>query len=115
MIGEKNLLRRVFLIHMATRQVRLTAVLKGSGGSPISGKTISFAYKTSGANTWTNAGTATTGQDGSASVVVSLTVPGTYDFQASFAGDDQYEAATATVTNYTVKSTTSITLTVTPL
>lgn len=100
---------------MGTRQVRLTAVLKDSDGKPISGKTISFSYRTSGATTWTNAGTATTGGDGSASVTVSLTVPGTYDFQASFAGDDQYEAATAIVTNYTVKSTTSITLTVTQL
>lgn len=100
---------------MGTRQVRLTAVLKDSDGNPISGKTISFAYRTSGATTWTNAGTATTGGDGSASVTVSLTVPGTYDFQASFAGDNQYEAATATVTNYTVKSTTSISLTINPL
>lgn len=100
---------------MGTRQVKLVAVLKDSSGKPISGKTISFAYKTSGATTWTNAGTATTGEDGSASVVVSLNVPGTYDFQASFAGDNQYEAATATVTNYTVKDKTSITLTITPL
>lgn len=100
---------------MGSRQVRLTAVLTDSGGSPISGKTISFAYRTSGATTWTSAGTATTGTDGSASVTVSLTTPGTYDFQASFAGDDQYEAATATVTSYTVKDVTSITLTITPL
>lgn len=100
---------------MGTRQVRLTAVLKDGDGNPISGRRISFAYRTSGANTWTNAGTATTGGDGSASVVVSLNVPGTYDFQASFEGDNQYEAATATVTNYTVKDKTSISLTVTQL
>lgn len=100
---------------MSTRQCRLTAVLKDSNGKPISGKTISFSYKTSGATTWTDAGTATTGGDGSASVIVSLTAPGTYDFQASFAGDDQYEAATAIVTNYKVKDRTSITLTITQL
>ena len=100
---------------MGSRQVRLTAVLKDSGGNPINGKTISFSYRTSGTTTWTSAGTATTGTDGSASVTVSLTTPGTYDFQASFAGDTQYEAATATVTNYTVKDVTSITLTITPL
>jgi hypothetical protein len=100
---------------MGSRQVRLTAVLKDSAGNPISGKTISFAYRTSDTTTWTNAGTATTGSDGSASVTVTLTTPGTYDFQASFAGDNQYEASTATVTDYTVKDKTSITLTVTPL
>ena len=100
---------------MSSRQFRLTAVLRDSGGNPISGRTISFAYRTSGAATWTNAGTATTGADGSASVIVSLTAPGTYDFQASFAGDSQYDAATATVTNYTVKAGTSLTLTVTQL
>lgn len=100
---------------MATRQVRLTAVLKDSGGNPISGRKISFSYRTSGGATWTSAGAATTGGDGSASVTVSLTAPGTYDFQASFEGDAQYEPATATVANYTVKSATSITLTITPL
>lgn len=99
---------------MSSRQVRLTAVLRDSEGKPIGGKTISFSYRRSGATEWTNAGTATTGADGSASVTVSLTVPGTYDFQANFAGDDQYEAATASVTNYKVKDKASITLTVTP-
>lgn len=48
-------------------------------------------------------------------MVVSLTVPGTYDFQAYFAGDNQYEGATAIVTNYTVKDKTSISLTITQL
>ena len=100
---------------MGSKQVRLTAVLRDSDGKPISGKTISFSYRTSGATTWTSVGTATTGTDGSASVTVSLTTPGTYDFQAYFAGDNQYEAATATVTNYSIKATTSITLTITPL
>ena len=63
----------------------------------------------------TNAGTATTDSTGTASVTVTVTTPGTYDFQASFAGDDQHEASTATVTSYTVKDKTSITLTPTPL
>ena len=99
---------------MGSRQVRLTAVLKDSGGNPLSGKTISFAYKPSTATAWTNAGTATTDTTGTASVIVTVVTPNVYDFQASFAGDDQYEASTATV-SYTVKDKTSITLTVTPL
>jgi hypothetical protein len=100
---------------MGSRQVRLTAVLKDSASNPLSGKTISFAYKQSTATTWTNAGTATTDSSGAASVTVTVATPGTYDFKASFAGDDQYEASDATITNYTVKDKTSITLTVTPL
>ena len=114
MTGEINLNRRVFEIHMSTRQVRLTAVLRDGGGNPSSGRTISFSYRTSGSTSWTSAGSANTGTDGSASVTVTLNVPGTYDFQASFAGDNQYEPATATVTNQTIRSRTSITLTVTP-
>jgi len=100
---------------MGSRQVRLTATLKDSAGSPVPNKTIAFAYKASTATTWTSAGTATTGSDGTASVTVTVTTPGTYDFKAEFAGDDQYEASSATVTSYTVKDKTSITLTVTPL
>jgi len=100
---------------MGSRQVRLTAVLKDGAGNPLSGKTISFAYKPSTATAWTNAGTATTDSTGTASVTVTVATPGTYDFQASFAGDDQYEASTATVTSYTVKDKTSITLTATTL
>lgn len=100
---------------MTSRQVRLTAVLKDSSGNPISGKTITFSYRKSGTTEWTNAGNATTGTDGSAHVIVSLAAPGAYDFQAHFAGDDQYEAATATIMNYNVKGKASITLTVTQL
>jgi len=100
---------------MGSRQVRLTAVLKDSGGNPLSGKTISFAYKQSTATAWTSAGTATTDTTGTAYVTVTVTAPGTYDFQASFAGDDLYDAYTATVNSYTVKDKTSITLTPTPL
>ena len=49
---------------MGSRQVRLTAVLKDSGENPLSGKTISFAYKLSTATAWTSAGTATTDSTG---------------------------------------------------
>ena len=99
---------------MGSRQVRLTAVLKDSAGNPLSGKSISFSYKQSEATTWTDAGSANTDTSGTASVTVTVTTPGTYDFKADFAGDSQYEAATATVTNYTVKDKTSITLTIVP-
>jgi len=100
---------------MGSRQVRLTAVLKDSAGNPLANKTISFAYKQSAATTWTNAGTANTDSTGTASVTVTVATPGTYDFKASFDGDSQYDATEASVTNYTVKERTSITLTVTPL
>jgi len=99
---------------MGSRQVKLTAVLKDSAGNALSGKTISFSYRTSGTTTWTSAGTATTDSTGTASVTVSLTTPGTYDFLAQFAGDSQYEAASAEQDNVTVKDKTSLTLTITP-
>ena len=86
---------------MGSRQVRLNATLKDSGNNPIANKTIQFFYRTSGATTWTSAGTATTNSSGVASVTVTVTTPGTYDFRAYFAGDDQYES--------------TISLTVTPL
>jgi hypothetical protein len=38
-----------------------------------------------------------------------------YDFRASFAGDDEYDAAVAEVTNYVVRGRVTITLTVEPL
>ena len=98
---------------MPTRNVQLTATLT-SDGSPLSGKTISFKYRVSGTTTWTDAGTATTNANGNATVTVSLTVPQTYDFRAEFAGDTDYEASYAEVTNYKVKAKTAIALTTTP-
>ena len=100
---------------MGSRQVRLTAVLRDSANNPLANKSISFEYKPSMTATWTSAGTANTDGSGVASVAITVTTLGTYDFRASFAGDNQYEAAVATVTNYTVKEKTSITLTATPL
>jgi hypothetical protein len=100
---------------MGSRQVKLTAVLKDSANNPLANKPIVFEYKASTATTWTSAGTANTDNSGTASVTVTLTAPGTYDFRASFAGDDQYEATEATVTGYAVKDKPYITLTVAPL
>ncbi|MEM3975015.1 MAG: Ig-like domain-containing protein, partial [Ignisphaera sp.] len=99
---------------MPNRNVRLEATLT-SDTTPLAGKTIAFFYRTSGSATWTSAGTAQTGSDGKATVTVSLTAPQTYDFRAYFAGDDDYEASEAIVSNFKVKAATSITLTVTPL
>jgi hypothetical protein len=99
---------------MSTRQVRLTATLRDSANNPISGRQITFEYKLSTAATWTSAGSANTDNNGNASVTVSLSVPNTYDFRASFAGDNQYEEATATVTNQTIRARTSLTLNVRP-
>jgi hypothetical protein len=97
-----------------TRTVIVQAQLKDNGGSPISNKTISFAYKLSSASTWTTIGTATTDDNGMASVNVTVTTPGTYDFQASFAGDSDYEASSATATGVKIKGCTVLTITVTP-
>jgi len=100
---------------MGSRQVRLTATLRDSAGNALANKSISFYYRTSGSTSWTSAGSANTDLNGNASVAVMVTAPGTYDFRAYFAGNDQYEAAEAVVTSYTVKDTTSLSLTVTPL
>jgi hypothetical protein len=100
---------------MVSRDVRLTAVLRDSAGNPLSGRTISFAYKASSAFDWVDAGSANTDGSGTASVTVVVVAPGLYDFRAYFAGDDDYDEAVAEVTNYRVRAGTSITLTVTPL
>jgi hypothetical protein len=89
-------------------------MLKDNSGSPITNRTISFAYKLSSATTWTNIGTATTDDYGMADVNVTVTTPGTYDFQASFAGDSDYEPSSATATGIKVKGCTVLTITVTP-
>jgi hypothetical protein len=98
---------------MPTRNVQLIATLV-SDSTPVSGKTITFYYRVSGTTTWTNAGTGTTDASGNATVTVSLTVPQTYDFRAEFAGDSDYEASYAEVTNYKVKAKTAISLSTTP-
>jgi hypothetical protein len=98
---------------MPTRNVQLRATLL-SDTTPVSGKTILFKYRVTGTTTWTDAGTGTTDANGNATVIVSLTVPQTYDFRAEFAGDDQYEASYAEVSSYTVKAKTTITLAITP-
>ena len=99
---------------MPTRIVRLEAILT-SDTTPISGKTIAFKYRPSGAGTWIDAGTEITDTNGKASLSVPLTVPASYDFRVEFAGDADYEASYAEVTNYKVKAKTTISLTVTPL
>jgi len=94
---------------MPTRQVQLIATLT-TDSTPLSGKTITFQYKLSTSGTWNNGGSAQTDSNGNASVTLSLDAPNTYDFQASFAGDDQYESATAQLTGVTVKAKTTLTL-----
>jgi hypothetical protein len=104
-----------YLIGMGSRDVRLTAVLRDSSGNPLSGRSISFEYKPSSSATWISVGSADTDASGAASVTVAVDVPGVYDFRASFAGDDEYDAAVAEVTNYVVRGRATITLTVEPL
>ena len=98
---------------MPTRNVLLDALLQ-SDTTPLVGKTILFRYRASGSTTWTDAGTAVTGNDGHATLTVSLTVPATYDFRAEFAGDSDYEPSYVEVLNLNVKARTTITLTATP-
>jgi hypothetical protein len=98
---------------MPTRNVQLVATLV-SDSTPLSGKTINFYYRVSGTATWTSAGAATTDADGNATVTVSLAAPQTHDFRAEFAGDDDYEASYAEVTNYKVKAKTTVVLTIAP-
>jgi hypothetical protein len=95
---------------MGSRQVRLTATLLDSEERPISGKTIIFEYKGSGATTWIRIGTATTDANGNASVTATVSSPGTYDFRATFEGDSLYEGSSTTLTNITVKEKTGIIL-----
>jgi len=102
------------VIPLGSRQVQLVATLKDNSGNPISGKTIDFQHKLSADKEWTDDGTAVTDANGVATTTITLTVPNTYDFQASFAGDDQYDASSATILGYTIKSKTVLSLTVQP-
>jgi len=83
---------------MPARQVQLIATLT-SDTTPLAGETIAFAYKPAGSDTWIDAGTAVTDQNGEASVVITLDVPSTYDFMASYAGSDVYDSSSAELTN----------------
>ena len=96
------------------RSVIVQATLKDQDNSPVSGKTIAFKYKVSGATTWSDGGTATTDANGTASVTLSLSVPQSYDFRAEFAGDADYEPSYAELLNQKIKAKTAITLTITP-
>jgi hypothetical protein len=100
---------------MGSRLVVLMAVLRDSGGNPISGRDISFGYKRSADVEWVDVGVSTTDDAGAASVTVAVGVPGVYDFRASFDGDDEHDAAVAEVTNYVVKDRAVIVLTVSPV
>jgi hypothetical protein len=102
------------VIPLGNRQVQLVATLKDSSNNPLSGKTIDFQHKLSSSSTWTDDGTENTDTTGTATKTITLTTPNTYDFQASFNGDEQYEASSASITNYTVKDKTTLTLTVQP-
>jgi hypothetical protein len=96
------------------RSVVLQATLRDQDNNPVSGKTIAFKYRVSGASTWSDGGTAQTNTSGVASVTLNLSVPQTYDFRAEFAGDTDYESSYAELLNQKIKAKTTITLTVTP-
>jgi hypothetical protein len=102
-----------------TRNVQLSATLAlTSGGSPVSGASISFQYMLQGASAWTQAGSATTNSSGVASVTVTLTAPDTYVVEATFAGTASYAASTSNEVTESVTpppAPTTLTLTVTEL
>ena len=99
---------------VTTRNVQLQAVLKDPTGSPVPNETYAFAYKLSADAAFTPAGTAVTDATGKANVVVPLAVPNSYDAQASFAGDANYDASVGTVTGFRVKSGTTTALVLVP-
>jgi hypothetical protein len=96
------------------RSVVVQAMLKDQDDNPLSGKTIAFKYRVSGATIWSDGGTAQTNTSGVASVTLSLSAPQTYDFRAEFAGDTDYESSYAELLNQKIKAKTTITLTITP-
>lgn len=98
---------------MPKRTVQLIATLT-TDGIPLGGKTLTFMYRPSGTTTWTTIGTATTGDDGKATVAVDVSAPALYDFRVEFAGDADFEPSAAEVVNFKVKAKTALTLTVTP-
>ena len=99
---------------MGSRNVLLDAKLTDSSGNPLQGKTVKFYYKPSNTNVLNYIGSSTTDSTGRALITVTVQTPGTYDFEAIFEGDDQYDIASAEVTNYTVKDLAKITLNVYP-
>ena len=102
---------------MGSRNVQVVATLKDNEGNPLQGKSVNLYYRESGETTWTDIGSNphTTDSNGQVTDTISLAAPGTYDFKAEFPGDDQYEASSDEKTNVTIKSPTTLTLTVTPL
>lgn len=83
--------------------VVLTARLY-SNSTPLSNKTVSFFYRATGTTAWILIGDSTT-LAGTCNISVNLD-EGAYDFRAYFAGDEDYEASEAIVTNFEVKAVT---------
>ena len=102
---------------MGSRDVQVVATLQDNEGNALSGKSVNLYYRESGETSWTDIGTNphTTDSSGQVTDTITLAAPGTYDFKAEFPGDDQYEASSDEKDNVTIKSPTTITLTVTPL
>ena len=98
---------------MPTALLELKAILTDIENNPLAGKTVSFYYKPSTQTTWIFIESKSTDSSGTAVTTVTVTAPGTYDFKAEFAGDNQYDPSSAETTNYTVKVATKLTLTVT--
>jgi hypothetical protein len=91
-----------------------------SGGSAVSGLPFDFQYRVTGATTWTDIGTADTNASGVATVgptttpaTPALPTPGTYDFQAVFAGNTSYQPLTLQKLSFPITAALSGTITVT--
>ena len=81
--------------------VQLTATLDSAAHAPIRGATVTFLQKTydfGPSGRLFAIGTATTGDDGTASLVYTSTVGGSQEFDVQFAGDPADGSATASTT-----------------
>ena len=90
-------------ITVAERNVKLLATLTAEG-SPLSGKTIHYYHRVSGATEWTYDGTSVTDSEGKATKILTLDVPQTYDFKAEFQGDETYASSSDQVSDESIST-----------
>lgn len=81
---------------IATRSITITGLLTDSAGNPLATQPLDFQHRAQGAAAWTDDGTKNTDATGTAATTVTVSSPGTYDFQVVFAGvAGQWDPGTA--------------------
>jgi len=90
-------------VTLTERNVKLLATLTAEG-SPLSGKTIHYYHRVSGATEWTYDGTSVTDSEGKATKILTLDVPQTYDFKAEFQGDETYASSSDQVSDESISA-----------